>query len=115
MNKSLKNNQQHNLLYLLEFGPVSEQVLHMQVVIEALEKILYNCAQISGFEIDSCDVLPDYVAMTFYLNASADVDAVIATIKTFSSDALVKEFADLKKFVVDGSLWEDGYDIEILE
>ena len=115
MNQTFKNNQQRNLLYLLEFGPVSEQVLQLQVVIDRLEKILYDCAQASGFEIDSCDVLPDYIAITFYLPPSADVDAVIATIKTFSSDALVKDFADLKKFIVDGSLWEDGHDIEVLE
>lgn len=105
---------QQDLLYLVEFGPVSEKVLEQISVQQRLEAILYEWAQTAGLEIDSCDVLPDYVAMTFYVKPLVDIDDAIIALKQYSSDALLKEFPSFKPFVVDGSLWEDGYDVELL-
>ena len=110
----MKTSSQRTILYLLEFGPVSEKVLQYQIVLDRLEKILHTCAQQSGWEIDSCDVLPDYVAITLYLESSVDVEDVTMHLKQYSSDTLLQEFAELKPFVVEGSLWQPGYDIEIL-
>lgn len=103
-----------NPLYLLEFGPVIEQVLEQISVQERLEKIIHEYAQASGLEIDSCDILTDYIAVTFYLHDSVDIDAVIINLKKHSSEELVKELPEFKKFIVHDSLWEYGYNIEIL-
>ncbi len=112
MNKPRES--QEKLLYLVEFGPVFEKVLEQQVVLDRLEIILYEWAQTAGLEIDSCDVLPDYVAMTFYLKPLVDVDHAIVALKKYSSDALLKEFGNFQQFIVEGSLWEAGYDVELL-
>jgi len=112
MKKSFES--QEKLLYLVEFGPVSEKVLEQQVVLDRLETILYEWAQTAGLEIDSCDVLPDYVAMTFYVKPLVDIDDAIVALKKYSNDALLKEFSNFQQFVVEGSLWEDGYDVELL-
>jgi REP element-mobilizing transposase RayT len=105
---------QQKLLYLVEFGPVFEKVLEQIAVQHKLEAILYEWAQTAGLEIDSCDVLPDYVAMTFYLKPLVDVDHAIVALKKYSSDALLQEFGNFQQFVADGSLWEAGYDVELL-
>ena len=101
-------------LYLLEFGPSNEQILEQIAVQAQLEKIINNYAQSLNLEIDSCDILSDYIAITFYLNSLVDVDAVILALKKNSSDALVKKIPSLKQFVVNDSLWIAGYDIELL-
>lgn len=105
---------QEDLLYLVEFGPISEQVLQLQVVLDRLEVILYEWAQSAGLEIDSCDVLPDYIAMTFYVKPLVDIDDAIVALKKYSSDALLKAYPQFQQFIVEGSLWEDGYDVELL-
>jgi len=112
--KKIFESQQEKLLYLVEFGPVSERVLEMQVVLDRLEIILHEWAQRVGLEIDSCDVLPDYVAITFYLKPMVNVDDAIVALKKHSSDALLQEFVNFKQYVIDGSLWEAGYDVELL-
>lgn len=112
--KKIFESQQEKLLYLVEFAPVSEGILEMQVVLDRLEKILYEWAQTAGLEIDSCDVLPDYVAITFYLKPLVNVDNAIVALKKHSSDVLLQEYVKFKQFLVDGSLWEAGYDVELL-
>ncbi len=112
MKKSFES--QEKLLYLVEFGPAFEQVLEQQVVLDRLEVILYEWTQTAGLEIDSCDVLPDYIAITFYVKPLVDIDDAIVALKQYSSDALLKEFVTFKQFVVAGSLWEDGYEVELL-
>jgi len=101
-------------LYLLEFGPHIEQVLEQISVQEKLETIIQSYAQASGLEIDSCDILFDYVAITFYLHTSSDVDVVIVDLKKYANDELLKQISEFKKFVINESLWEPGYNIEIL-
>lgn len=105
---------QEDLLYLVEFGPVSEKILEQITVQGKLEAILYEWAQSAGLEIDSCDVLPDYVAMTFYVQPLVNVDDAIIALKKYSSDALLKNYPQFQQFLVAGSLWEDGYDVELL-
>ncbi len=113
MNKLFESKPQ-DLLYLVEFGPVSEKVLEQISVQERLEAILYEWAQTAGLAIDSCDVLPDYVAITFFVQPLVDIDDAIVVLKKYSSDALLKACPQFQQFVVDGSLWEDGYDVELL-
>lgn len=101
-------------LYLLEFGPHIEQILEQISVQEKLEKIIHEYAIASGLEIDSCDILFDYIAITFYLHTSVDVDVVIVALKKYTNDELLKQIPEFKKFVINDSLWEPGYNIEIL-
>lgn len=114
MKNQLESNQQKNHLYLLEFGPHIEQVLEQILVQEKLEKIIHEYAAGSGLEIDSCDILFDYIAITFYLHTLIDVDAVIIALKKHVNDELVKQIPEFKKFVINDSLWEPGYNIDIL-
>lgn len=112
--KVLAMKQEKNHLYLLEFGPNIEQVLEQISVQEKLEKIIEEYAVASGLEVDSCDILFDYIAITFYLHTSADVDSVIIALKKHTNDELLKQIPEFKKFVMNDSLWEHGYNIEIL-
>lgn len=114
MKKTFEGKSERNLLYLVEFGPISEQVLQLQAVIDRLEKIVHACAQQSGWEIDSCDILPDYVAITLYVKPSINIDNLIVHLQKYSSDELIKEFVEFKRLAVNDSLWEDGYDVELL-
>lgn len=107
-------NVQQDLLYLVEFGPVSEKILEQISVQQQLETILYEWAQTAGLTIDSCDVLPDYVAITFFAQPMINIDDAIVALMQYSSDALLKQLPAFKQFVVEGSLWEDGYDVELL-
>ena len=77
-------------LYLLEFGPSNEQILEQIAVQAQLEKIINNYAQSLNLEIDSCDILSDYIAITFYLNSLVDVDAVILALKKNKANKKVK-------------------------
>ena len=108
------NKPQHNLLYLLEFTPNSEHVLEKISVQNRLEQIFYEYAQTVGFEIDSCDIMFDLVAITLYVKPSVNIDALVLDLGKQSSDLLVKEFVEFKQFVEDGSLWSDDYNLELL-
>ncbi len=111
---SQKNKPQQNLLYLLELTPSSESILEKISVQNRLEQIFYECSQASGFEIDSCDIMFDFVAITMYVNSSIDIENLVINLKQQSSDLLVKEFVELKKFVTQDSLWNVEDDLELL-
>ena len=109
-----KNKPQQNLLYLLEFTPNSEHILEKISVQNRLEQFLYEYAQTSGFEIDSCDVMFDLVAITFFVKPSMNIDDLVFDLAQQSSDLLVQEFVEFKQFVQEGSLWSDDYTLELL-
>ena len=114
MNTTLKNKQSGNLLYLLELTPNSEHILEKISVQNRLEQIILMLAQASEFEIDSCDILFDFVAITMYVKPSVNIEDLVLDLKKQSTDLLIKEFKEFKQFVVDDSLWNEGDDLELL-
>lgn len=114
MNTTLKNKPQKKLLYLLELTPISEHVFEKISVQNRLEQIFLLLAQASGFEIDSCDILFDFVAITMYVNPLINIEDLVVDLKKQSTELLIKEFKEFKQFVVEDSLWSADDELDLL-
>ena len=114
MNTTLKNKPQKNLLYLLELAPISEHILEKISVQEKVEQIFLMLAQSLDFEIDSCDILCDFVAITMYVKPSINIENLVIDLKKQSTTLLINEFKEFKQFVVDDSLWNADDELDLL-
>ena len=114
MNATLKNKPQKNFVYLLELTPISENILEKISVQNKLEQIFYELAQTLDFEIDSCDILFDFVAITMYVKPSINIEDLVVDLKKQSTSLLIKEFKEFKQFVVDDSLWNVEDELDLL-
>jgi len=111
---NMQKNKSHNLLYLLELTPSSEHVLEKIASQNRLEQIFYECAQTLDFEIDSCDIMFDFVAITLYVKPSVNIDDLVNNLKQQTSDEFIKELSEFKQFCKDGSLWNVDDNLELL-
>jgi len=110
-----KNAKPLRLLYLLELAPHTENLLEKISVQQKVDQILHTCAQNLDFEIDSCDVMFDFVALTMYVQPSVDIDQLIMNIAELSSNLLVQDAAELKSLMQDDNLWSPDYNLELLQ
>ena len=76
---------------------------------ERVEQIIREINEEYGFEIEQIEVSRDHVHILLSFPPKHSIGEVVRTIKSISARELFREFAQIKRKLWSGELWEDGY------
>jgi len=99
----------HRLKYHLVWIPKYRKRVLKGKLAGCLKKLLYQAAEVNGWEIEELSVQVDHIHMLVQLGPVKSVAHVVQILKGGTSLFLRKEFPELEEFLWGDSFWADGY------
>jgi len=99
----------HNLYYHIVWVPEYRRHVLEGKVGERARQVIVEVAEKYGYVVDELKVKPDYVHLLVRLEPKNSLPDVVRALKSLSARTLFLEFAEVKGFLWNGSLWASGY------
>jgi len=103
------SHSRHRLCYHFVWIPkYRKRVLRGEVATD-VKQLLYQCAQMNDWWIESLEVLPDHIHLLVELPPAISVSQAVKTFKGGSSRAIRQAHPELEEWLWGDSLWATGY------
>ena len=99
----------YRLMYHLVWLPKYRKRILEGLVKQRLEELLFECAEINGWEIVELNIQRDHVHMIVLLKQTISISEAAQRFKGGSSKVIRSEFPELKEFLWGKSFWAEGY------
>ena len=99
----------HRHMYHIVWLPKYRKKILLDEVKEKVEKLLKECADVNGWEIQELNIQSDHVHLMIQLPPSISVSRAVQLLKGISSKTIREELPQVRKMLWGKDFWADGY------
>jgi len=103
------SHSKHRLMYHLVWIPKYRKRILEGKLVDRLNVLFYQCAEVNGWSIEELNIQKDHVHMIVRLKPSISVSKAVQLFKGGTSKIIRDEYPSLEEFLWGDSFWCDGY------